>query len=166
MVSENRLVCQEALHSRFQVELSLVCPGPPSIAVPSSFLTWFSPFGLVGAASGWFEVTTVPCSSHYVGGRKYVWLKHGRYCNFFALPRAVSKSRFAFQFSGFEAINHKYMPLLASWRLRLLKLLVRDRHMSWVWMSVQSHLVVAPTKEAFKTFWSRGPLPAKSFIPL
>lgn len=56
MLSENRLVCQEAVYSPFQIGLSFVCLGTPSIALrrilPSPLLST----RLVGAARGWLQV--------------------------------------------------------------------------------------------------------------
>lgn len=167
MLSENRLVCQETVRSPFKTELSFVCLRTPSQALchpPSQHLP-------VGTARGWLEVTTVPSHTrtHDVGGRKHMWLKHGRYCDFsfYFSPRAVFKSHFALQFSVFEAINNKDMSLLASWRPRQLKLLAQDRCINCEFeVTVKSYLVLSPTKEASGTSWSCGLLWLKSFISL
>ena len=141
---------------------------PSSVPSPLPALSQHLP---VGTARAWLEVTTVPghTRTHNVGGRKHMWLKHGRYCDssLYSSPRAVFKSHFAFQFSVFEAINNKDISLLASWRPRQLKLLAQDQCINCEFeVTVKSYLVLSPTKEASGTSWSCGLLWLKSFISL
>lgn len=80
MLSENRLVCQEAVHSTFKTELSSALVHCPELCVifPLYSVQHILPSGrcarVVRGDRGSLSHTRQ-------GGKKYVWLRHGR-CDF------------------------------------------------------------------------------------
>lgn len=87
MLSENMLVYQEAVRSPFKIELWFVCLSTAYRALCQVLsLSLFSTFWLVRVLhEGGWGLAMLPCHTSWVGGRKYVWLKLGRYRNFFSL---------------------------------------------------------------------------------
>ena len=130
MLSENRLVCQEAaiaLYNRAFISVP-VNTLPRALRHP--------PHDFVSAPSSG-HCTRVVRGDHRSLSRAHAHMtwEEGNICGWnmggidfslYSSPRAVFKSHFAFQFSVFEAINNKNMSLLASWRLRQLKPLAQD----------------------------------------